>query len=553
MAWLPLCIAAGVVGFSLRSAWAQPLGLRVQAGSAQVSTHGNETRITTAHPPGGHSSLQWQAFSIPAGHTVRIEQPSAASWSIQRVIGDPSGALAPSVIEGSLLSNGRVALVNPAGILVGPGALVDTAGFTASTLDGADAALKAGRWSDLGRAPAAPLTVQGRVIARHGDVVLLAGALRQEGHLSVASGGAEGGRVLLQSQGTTYVSGKVQAQRAAGQRGGQIDVLGSDIWLAGAAHLDVSAPDGGGQLRVGGDARGANPELPHAQTVTLDAGVQLRADATQLGTGGRVMVWSDRRTRSAGAVSARGGPLGGNGGQAEVSSRGQLDFRSRVDLRAPAGRRGHLLLDPSEVWVLPDGADTSGLACADSPCDLSVLWASDLEAQSALSDLEIIAGNRGRLILAAPLGLASSFFAEAGTRVEVLRPVSATGDLVLAVPGSVLNDSPPIVREPGTLSIQAPLIARSITLRTGADPGSSITLDSSALQATGGAITLESPLIVDLRVPPPPATPPSSPAAPALAPTDQVATALSPPQARPPSAATGQVWVDDEDNEDGCP
>jgi hypothetical protein len=51
----------------------------------------------------------------------------------------------PSVIYGTLSSNGKVWLVNPAGIMVGAGGLVDVAGFVASTLNISNADFLAGK------------------------------------------------------------------------------------------------------------------------------------------------------------------------------------------------------------------------------------------------------------------------------------------------------------------------------------------------------------------------------------------------------------------------
>ena len=94
-----------------------------------VSASGKNLTITTSNGAGlNHSALNWQSFSVPAGSVTRFEQPSAASTSINRVTGAD-----PSAILGTLTSNGKLVLVNPAGIAVGPGGVVDTAGFTAST------------------------------------------------------------------------------------------------------------------------------------------------------------------------------------------------------------------------------------------------------------------------------------------------------------------------------------------------------------------------------------------------------------------------------------
>src|SRR5207244_3925906 len=71
-------------------------------------------------------------------------------------------------------ANGRLVLVNPAGIAVGSGAVVDTAGFTASTLKMSDADALAGRLRFASDGVAGNLSVNGNIVSRGGDVVLIA-------------------------------------------------------------------------------------------------------------------------------------------------------------------------------------------------------------------------------------------------------------------------------------------------------------------------------------------------------------------------------------------
>jgi filamentous hemagglutinin family protein len=133
---------------------------------------GNKTIITTQNGAGSsHSALNWQSFNGACGHAPRSStSPAPASTSINRVLGNN-----PSAIFGTLSSNGRLVLVNPAGIAVGAGAVVDTAGFTASTLRMSDADALAGRlrFGDGGHGRQ-PVGVSGQIVARSGDVVLIA-------------------------------------------------------------------------------------------------------------------------------------------------------------------------------------------------------------------------------------------------------------------------------------------------------------------------------------------------------------------------------------------
>lgn len=163
--------------------------------------------------------------------------------------------------------------------------------------------------------------------------------------------------------GTVRVSGRVStraappridltlnsSERPPRQTGGQIDVTGARILLTGA-RVDASGDGGGGRIRIGGDFAGAGA-LPRATIVSGDANTRILADALTRGDGGRIVLWSDRRTGFQGNISARGGSGGGDGGFAEVSSAGQVRYAGRTDTRAPAGLWGELLIDPQNISV----------------------------------------------------------------------------------------------------------------------------------------------------------------------------------------------------------
>src|SRR6185437_15090207 len=68
------------------------------------------------------------------------------------------------------------------------------------------------------------------------------------------------------------------------------------------------------------------------------------------GNGGNIVVWADQSTSFAGDIAARG-TQGGHGGFAEVSGEALLDFTGTVDLSAPGGLAGTLLLDPRQVTI----------------------------------------------------------------------------------------------------------------------------------------------------------------------------------------------------------
>ena len=83
--------------------------------------------------------INWESFNVAAGFTVDFIQPDVNSVTLNRVIGDMSGYITPSIIDGTITANGSVFLVNPMGILFGKGSQVNVGGLVASTLDITDA------------------------------------------------------------------------------------------------------------------------------------------------------------------------------------------------------------------------------------------------------------------------------------------------------------------------------------------------------------------------------------------------------------------------------
>ena len=98
------------------AAHAGPGGGKVVSGSGQISSSGTTTTITQYSQD---LSLTWSNFNIAPQETVNFLQPSASSLAINRILGSNG-----TQILGQLHANGQVYLINPNGILFGPGAQV---------------------------------------------------------------------------------------------------------------------------------------------------------------------------------------------------------------------------------------------------------------------------------------------------------------------------------------------------------------------------------------------------------------------------------------------
>lgn len=383
---------------------ANPQNGTVVAGSASISSPAAGV-LEIINDPG--TIINWNEFSIGVDEVTRFIQQGASSSVLNRVTGGN-----PSQILGRLLSNGQVWLVNTNGIAFGKDAVVDTAGFVASTLGISDDDYLAGRFElgDGGRTGfitnagaiiandrgnvfliAPRITNEGVVRADNGSVVLAAGrkavltsleydhirfevqspedtavnlgTLRSLGGAVAAYAGRIDQRGVIQANrvargddgsihlvaGENRVSGTLSVAGSQGQAGGRVRILGDDIVLAGAA-IDAGGDTGGGDVLVGGDYQGGGT-LPTAVNTTVDASTTIDAGARGRGDGGRIIVWSDDHTDSFGRLSARGGPQGGDGGLVETSGKGSLEFGAPADVAAPAGKPGTWLIDPSDIDI----------------------------------------------------------------------------------------------------------------------------------------------------------------------------------------------------------
>ena len=414
---LGAALHAGVLltALYINPAHANPTGAQVVNGAATFNTSGSTLTVTNSN----NAIINWQAFSINAGETTRFVQPSATSSVLNRVQGGD-----PSKLLGQLQSNGKVFLVNPAGILVGEGARIDVGALVASTLGLSDEDFLAGRLNFLATGNAGSVVNQGVITTGVGGTVILSGpVVSNEGSISAPQGqvllaagqtvrltelgapglsievtgadttatnlgqitadagtvgivGAlvknrgvvsassvtrEGGRIFLRASLDGHVEGSGRLQ-ATGRKGGRIEVTGQRVAVMDQASLDASGEQGGGRVMVGGDWQGKNPDVANAQETYFGPDASIKVDAKQSGDGGTAVVWADGSTRAHGTISAKGGEIGGAGGLIETSGKQTLDVRGiRIDTQAADGTAGTWLLDPTDINIIP-GTSGGGLS-----------------------------------------------------------------------------------------------------------------------------------------------------------------------------------------------
>ncbi|MDD2307967.1 MAG: filamentous hemagglutinin N-terminal domain-containing protein [Desulfuromonadaceae bacterium] len=436
-----VCAITLLSGLTAAPSHALPQDGAVVGGSAAISQP-NPTTMNI-NQTSGTAIINWSGYSIGANESVHYIQPGSSSIALNRVTG-----VDPSYLYGLLSGNGQVWVINPNGLLVGPGATVQTGSFLASTMNITNENFLSGKQlftntpgsqgSIINRGTisaanggyvvlAAPsVTNSGKIVANMGTVHLASGdavtlSLDNGSLINVAVNGdiaanslgvtnsgvitAAGGKVVMTARVAGDImknivnnSGIIEAQsigerngeitldggdygisansgtldasgRKSGESGGTIKIVGDRVGLFAGSAIDASGAAGGGTVLIGGDFHGAGPEK-NASMTYVDTDAAIKADALVSGDGGKVAVWSDDATRFYGEISAKGGVQGGDGGFAEVSGKRNLIYAGNVNLGAPKGVTGTLLLDPDDITIIHAdviGSDTANNIPLDAP------------------------------------------------------------------------------------------------------------------------------------------------------------------------------------------
>ncbi|NCZ96972.1 filamentous hemagglutinin N-terminal domain-containing protein, partial [bacterium] len=175
-----LCLVAQLV-FRGCPSLANPTGGTVAAGNATIISTGNTMTITTSD----RAVIHWQGFSIGANETTQFVQPSSSSAVLNRVTsGDASHIL------GTLQANGQVYLLNPNGVFIGNGAVINVGSFLATTANIADTDFMKGGNLTFSGTTEASIVNQGAITAMTGDVMLLARTVKntESGTISAPQG-----------------------------------------------------------------------------------------------------------------------------------------------------------------------------------------------------------------------------------------------------------------------------------------------------------------------------------------------------------------------------
>jgi len=323
----PMC-AAVLLAFSVNAS-ANPNGGVVVNGGASFNTSGNT--LTVTNTPG--TIINWQDFSINSNEITHFAQQSASSAVLNRVITNN-----PSVILGTLSSNGRVFLVNPGGIVFGAGSTVNVAGMVATSLNLSDADFLAGRGNFTLTPGAQAVSNTGNITAQSGgEIYLIAPNVENSGVIT-----APNGEILL----------------IAGHEVQLVNTLDPNL------RINITAP-AGDATNVGQLVASAG-RLGLFGTVVKNTGAVSADSATM--QGGKIVFKASQRVELGGTVSANG-TSGGSVNiaadhSADLGAPGSVIHTGSIQTRGTTGAGGVVNLSGDSIFssagISTDGTTTGG-------------------------------------------------------------------------------------------------------------------------------------------------------------------------------------------------
>ncbi len=351
--------------------WALPGDFTVEQGTVSAERPGPGAEHF--HIESDQAILGFGAFDIAPSETVSFHFHNTDAGSILNRVTGGIG----SEIAGSLLSNGQVFLVNPAGIHLAESARIQTAGFVASTLNISNADFLARNYrfeQDPSRLPAAVIN-DGQILTGPGGLVaLLGGGVVNDGLIAADLGkvvlaagekvtlgfGPEGQLAVAIDQPLSHVAlgpdGKPLS--AAVQQNGTLSTPGGYVLVLAKALpglFDTLINQEGFIEAKSVVSRGGRIELIGEGGLLQQNGIVRANGSSEAPNGGQVFL-SGTRIVERGAVTANAGE-NGQAGEIRITSTEETTLASGSRLEAKAsGQNGR----GGSIWVTSAQPKVSG-------------------------------------------------------------------------------------------------------------------------------------------------------------------------------------------------
>ncbi|HEX3995826.1 MAG TPA: filamentous hemagglutinin N-terminal domain-containing protein, partial [Acetobacteraceae bacterium] len=442
---------------------------------------------------------------------VSTADVSNANFMAGKLVFDKAGNPNASVVNQGTIAikrAGLAALVAPrvanSGVINARLGHVVLAGAKTATLDlYGDGLLSLDVSNQVTKAPVGPggktvtalVTNSGTINADGGTVQLTAAAadgvlqtlVQAGGKISANTVGTQTGTVTVAGiGGSVIVTGVLSAAGvAAGTVGGRVAVNATgNVTLASSARINASGSAGGGAVAIGTTLQRAvgGPGTTSAMTaanVTVHKGAIITANATKTGDGGRVAVLSAGTTTMNGSIAATGGSQSGNGGFVEVSGN-SLGLSGSVNVLAPNGLEGTILLDPTNLDIVGGG-----------------LTSSSVDGEFSGGTLASGAGDGAPLpstVLASTLntlGLSGNVVVQASGFIDVQVPVTVNNGLTMQAGGNLTIETGASIQAGGNIFLQAGTITPGAALQINASvtSGGNVFVESSGAVTVSGLVT----------------------------------------------------------------
>jgi len=455
----------------------------------QIST--GLTQIQTSD----RAIICWRDFSIEPGEIVRFVQPDSSSAVLNRVMGGEASRL-----MGRLEANGQVYLVNPNGIVIGEGAVIDAGAFFASTFDVLDQSFLEKEELQFSGESQARVINLGRISSPGGKVGLFALYVENQGEVLAGEVSIATTSKIVLREGSVWIDAARSCSLA--ELEGEIASAGTPYSLAfqhGASTDALEMVGIGGEVSLVGKI-----EAPEGKISILAENIVAHENSsTSADGGGTVILRAGKQALIYGELSAEGGK--GDGGFIEVSAH-EFALKGRISTMAPHGRTGTLLIDPSDLTIsaLATTATFGGACGALTYCSpvgpSDEIDVSDLLAQLALNNVTIDssagAGGNGDVFFATPMtwavtpGGGSTLTVNAFRDIQVVagNPIDVTaldGNIIFNAGRSILIDDT-ITFAAGSTSTLVMTAANDITVLDNIDSSGAGAFSFTA----GGMMTL---------------------------------------------------------------
>jgi len=344
-------------------------GAAVVHGSAQFERSGNYTAIQASDK----AIINYRSFDIARPETVEFIQPGASASVLNRIL-----SANPTTIDGTILANGRVFFVNPAGVIFGGSAQVNVAQLVASALDISNTDFINGRYDfrggdgsviNNGRISAERAYLIGKRVANLGKIDC------PGGYVVMAAGdrvflGEPGTDLLVEMDESALANQSAPIEGAAVLNEGSVDVAGGSIVLAAAGDVYAHAISNVGRLSAaaasgdGGTVKLAAPEGTVINTGSIEAVSESGKGGEVQMLGNRVGLFGSGRIDASGATGGGSIRVGGDyKGQGEVPTASRTSIGTDASIRADAtadGDGGKIIVWSDEVTQFYGHASTTG-------------------------------------------------------------------------------------------------------------------------------------------------------------------------------------------------